>query len=333
MIKTWYKLISFGLFLLCFFIVSPTPVSAVDCSGVPISGNYSIGADQGACTFANTVDGVDTGTGTTNTAVLTVTTDGSLSILNGQTIAVGSIDLTGGSITIIDGGTIKTTTPLYADDADSDGYPTSTTLQYISSDTGRVRRNTLTTLSATDCNDSSDIAWQNINGYTDSDEDGYGTGSLQPVCSGSSIATGYTTANNTDCNDTGTSSGNVWVSASCYLDGDNDNYGSTTAKTCTDNATCGSATWGSGGAGTVAASGNFSSNNTDCNDGNASIWVNRWECDTCCQQELTDDPCGCADNTYSCVGYCWYVDCYNPEYKCEYCPVYYDCNCGWECGT
>jgi hypothetical protein len=101
--------------------------------------------------------------------------------------------------------------------------------------------------------------------YTDSDGDGYGTGAAVKKCG--TTASGYAT-NNTDCNDTGTNSANVRISATCYVDVDNDNYGSTTAKSCTNNATCGSATWASGAAGTPAASGNFSAVNTDCYDAN-----------------------------------------------------------------
>lgn len=148
--KTWYKLISFSLFLFCLFIISPTPISAVDCSNVPISGNYSVNT---ACAFAGTINGVDTGTSSTNTAVLTIATGGSLSILSGQTITVGSISLTGGSIIQIQG-TIKIGTPLWMVDADADGYPANTTQYAQTSAPGNGRRrNTMTSITETDCND------------------------------------------------------------------------------------------------------------------------------------------------------------------------------------
>ncbi len=150
--KTWYKLISFCLFLFCLFIVSPTPISAANCSGVPIGGNYSVNS---ACAFAGTINGVDTGTSSTNTAVLIIAPGGSLSILSGQTIAVGSISLTGGSITIISGGTIKLRTPLWMIDADADGYPANTTQYAQTSAPGNGRRrNTMTSITEVDCSDS-----------------------------------------------------------------------------------------------------------------------------------------------------------------------------------
>jgi len=103
--------------------------------------------------------------------------------------------------------------------------------------------------------------------YQDSDSDTYGNSAVSTKRCGTSYS-GYVT-NNTDCNDSGTNSANVYITKTCYVDSDNDDYGSTTSKTCTNNATCGSATWASGANGTAAASGNFSGVNTDCYDSNA----------------------------------------------------------------
>ena len=42
-----------------------------------------------------------------------------------------------------------------------------------------------------DCNDNNPLVWQNLNGYLDSDEDGFGTGELVTICSGDSIPSNY----------------------------------------------------------------------------------------------------------------------------------------------
>lgn len=106
--------------------------------GEPVSGNHSIASP---CAFTGTINGVDAGSGSTNTAVLTVTTGGSLTVLSDQTAAVGSLSLTGGAITIVDGGSIKIGTPIYLPDNDDDGYPTSvTTTQYLTGGTHYARR-------------------------------------------------------------------------------------------------------------------------------------------------------------------------------------------------
>ena len=137
------------IILLLLSLFFAPPALAVNCANVPISGNYTVDT---ACNFANTVDGVDAGTGTANTAVLTSTTGGSLTVGAGTTLAVGSLSLTRGNIIIINTGQIKIGAPLYATDADADAYPASITAFYTSADTGRVRRNTLTALTV-DCND------------------------------------------------------------------------------------------------------------------------------------------------------------------------------------
>jgi len=124
-------------------------INAVDCSPTV---NGAINTVSASCSFAGTIDGVDYGTGTTNTAILEPETGVTITVSAGQTLAVGSIDLAGdGSFVIINTGQIKLNAPLYVTDADADGYPANTTL-YISSASGRVRRNSLASL-AVDCND------------------------------------------------------------------------------------------------------------------------------------------------------------------------------------
>lgn len=51
-----------------------------------------------------------------------------------------------------------------------------------------------------DCNDNNADVWQLLPGYLDSDEDGYGTGSLLDVCSGEELLEGYSEING-DCDD------------------------------------------------------------------------------------------------------------------------------------
>ena len=148
-LKPALKIISLLFFILGLMIISSQLAAAVSCANVPISGNYTVDT---ACNFANTVDGVDAGTGTANTAILTSTNGGSLTVGAGTTLAVGSMSLTGGNIIIIDTGLIKVGTALYATDADADGYPASITAFYTSAASGRVRRNSLASL-VVDCDD------------------------------------------------------------------------------------------------------------------------------------------------------------------------------------
>jgi len=51
-----------------------------------------------------------------------------------------------------------------------------------------------------DCNDNNPEIWQNLKGYLDNDEDGYGTGNLLDVCSGEELSEGYSEISG-DCND------------------------------------------------------------------------------------------------------------------------------------
>lgn len=109
-----------------------------DCAGVPASGNHTLSSP---CAFPGSINGVDAGSGSTNTAVLTLSNGGDLSVLPGTTIAVGSVSLSGGSLIMWDTGQLKLNTPLYLPDADGDGYPTSvTSTQYTSGGAGRARR-------------------------------------------------------------------------------------------------------------------------------------------------------------------------------------------------
>ncbi|RLC34129.1 MAG: hypothetical protein DRZ76_03235, partial [Candidatus Nealsonbacteria bacterium] len=51
-----------------------------------------------------------------------------------------------------------------------------------------------------DCDDSNSQIWQNLQGYIDADNDGYGVGNILEICSGESLPQGYSSAGG-DCND------------------------------------------------------------------------------------------------------------------------------------
>jgi|GEM_PF-2554545 len=374
-----------------------TPYSFItrmaDCANVPLNGNHSIST---ACTFPGTINGVDAGTGTANTAKLTIGSGGFLTILSDQTIATGALELISGTITTIDGGKLLIGPHLYLPDFDNDGYPgINTSIQYLTAESGRARRSI-----PTDCNDLDSSKWQNITGYTDADNDGYGTGSGSSICSGATLLSGYvanntdcndgsnlvfspttcyidadndgytlgtvnctnnttcasatkagvgtgtvgtytagrlktTAGTGTDCNDTGTNSINVYYTKTCYVDTDNDDYGSTTSRLCTNNITCSAVTWASNGNGTAAATGNFAAGNTDCND-NAYSTTN-----TCCtNQEVCDSCCVghdlCSGNCPSCAtgpwSACTHYTISGTGCSCNYCEIYEEvCNCRIEC--
>lgn len=139
------------LFLAVFPKIS-LPLYAVDCSAVTIGGNLDITT---SCTFSGTVNGVDSGTGTQNSALLSVGSTGTLTVNPSQQIGMGTLSLqTGGAIVLFDGGSLSFGKPICTTDADSDGYPSSTT-QIISSTAppNARRRNVMTTITNIDSND------------------------------------------------------------------------------------------------------------------------------------------------------------------------------------
>ncbi len=230
-----------------------------------------------------TVAGLDSGTGTTNTSILTVSS-GILAITSIETIAVGDIIVSDtGSITVATGATIITDGTLWAIDADDDHCPASDEFYVATSSphADAVRLNTITDFITQDCeDDNASVQGGGTAYYQDSDDDGYGNSDESTSTCGSAPE-GYV-ADGTDCNDTGTNSENVHVSATCYLDSDGDTYGdSSTSYTCTDNAICTSVTWASQGDGSTASNtGSLAANNTDCYDSNANAFPGQTTCYT-----------------------------------------------------
>lgn len=138
-------------FILIAFNLIKTGVYASDCSDVSPSGDLVLTT---ACSFSGTINGVDSGTGTTNTAIITLNPGSKLILLSGQKIAVGSILFKGGSL-VLSGGSFSTNTPIWMIDEDSDGYP-GTTTQYAQKTpplNGR-RRSSLISMTILDSNDS-----------------------------------------------------------------------------------------------------------------------------------------------------------------------------------
>ena len=103
-----------------------------------------------------------------------------------------------------------------------------------------------------DCNDHDANKWQLLDGYLDNDNDGYGAGLLNDVCSGEGLPEGYSETNG-DCDDSVASCNTDCVSLN-YLDADKDDYGNLNEP----HRAC-------------DASSDYVSNSNDCNDNNNEI--------------------------------------------------------------
>ncbi|MCL5439101.1 MAG: hypothetical protein M1268_03885 [Patescibacteria group bacterium] len=142
------------------YFIFITPSFSASCAGVPISGNYTVST---SCTFAGNIDGVDNGSGTTNNAVLIIGTGATLTVNNLQTIGWGSMVKQGtGSVVRTAGGTLKKM-PIWMLDNDTDGYVGSTTQNIQATQpSGYRRRNLMTNITTTDCNDNVAAIYQNL---------------------------------------------------------------------------------------------------------------------------------------------------------------------------
>jgi len=146
------NIISVIFLILLTFHLFGTSVNAVDCPVNPVGGDLVLNS---SCSFNGFINGVDSGVDSTNSAVLTIGTGVELIILPNQVIGVGSFKREpGSSIIVRRGGVLKTKTPIWMIDEDSDGYP-STTTQYIQSTPplNGKRRNVMKSMVNIDSND------------------------------------------------------------------------------------------------------------------------------------------------------------------------------------
>lgn len=180
-----FKWVTASLFFVVLLFGTSGQVKATDCTSV-LSGNLTISS---SCAFPNLIDGIDSGTGATNIGILTISA-GTLTVSASQTLALGSIQFSGGNLVLINTGRLFINAPLYMKDADADGWPDSLTLATTSATTGYVRRASLSGLTL-DCDTGSSYNTSNVccsaNGSacgadstcctsicgTDADSDGY----------------------------------------------------------------------------------------------------------------------------------------------------------------
>jgi hypothetical protein len=202
------KLLSLLFVVALFATFTSKPAYAVACSAQA----GSTVTVSSSCTFSGTKDGVDAGSGNTNTGIISITSGATLTVGAGQTIAYGSITKgAGGGSIIKTGGGVLLKGGIWYTDADTDGYAASTTpvIQTTAPASGR-HRNAMTNVATADCNDADAAKYQNLTGYggpsggSDSDGDGYYNGSLQSnICSGASLPAGYSSSQ--DCYDSNAS--------------------------------------------------------------------------------------------------------------------------------
>lgn len=238
--------ISFFLFTIFYLLFTGDKAYAAACSSIPAGGDYTVSS---SCNFSGTVDGVDNGN-------LTINNGTTLTINAGQTVVwnSGKSITVNGSIIINSTGQLKKTN-LWMTDADSDNYPASTTqvAQDNAPANGR-RRNLMSSVSSTDCNDSDSTLQPTRTYYTDADADGYGAsagsecqtistwGNSACTTAGSAYAKNSASTcrlisvSGTDCDDT---RNNVWLTYNgVALDADQDGYiASGSEQWCVGNST------------------------------------------------------------------------------------------------
>ena len=138
--------------------VSPTVAGSTTLS-IP-EDTYIVGIIDGDHPATRLVDGVDNGTGTTNTGTITISGGATVVVDTNLTVVAGSFVITSGSIVLNPtGGVLKPGGILYAIDADQDTWPGSiNTLFAVTKGTAKpsnfTRRDSLSSLSTVDCNDS-----------------------------------------------------------------------------------------------------------------------------------------------------------------------------------
>lgn len=107
------------------------------------------------CTIS-TKEGVDNANGnevsTSNTASLSLLSNGSVTINSTGSLLVGSLAMSGGSVAIQSGGLIKTGTPIFVADFDADGWAADFTF-FEASSPGLRRLGVMKSTSTADCQD------------------------------------------------------------------------------------------------------------------------------------------------------------------------------------
>lgn len=252
-----------------------TQGSASGCSSVNLTTDYTASS---SCVFGNsTTDGVDKGTGTTNTAVLTVAKDTTLTVGANQTVAYGTIYKPGATVVRLSGGTLRRS-PVWVPDADADGYPDNLGTQgqvvQATQPSGYARRAVIVATNK-DCDSTDATKFKNYVSYVDVDADAYTTTAAQAlICSGSTLTGGSATSSGVDCNDANI---NAYTNQNVGTDVDQDGSSTSTASSqCMGaSSTVSSRTYYKNSASTYSFIASASIVNTsDCLDSDADIYQN-----------------------------------------------------------
>lgn len=162
-------LLSFLVVIFYFLLFADQKIMAA--CPFPNSGNATISS---SCSIdAGTVDGVDAGTGSTNTAIITIS-GGTLTLNSNSTLLAGSFSLSGGAMAIGSGAQIKPGGAIYAVNSDGDGYFS----ENVWSLSGSTRRSSVSTF---DCYDSNANAYPGSSYCSDQHR---GDGSYDYNCDG-----------------------------------------------------------------------------------------------------------------------------------------------------
>lgn len=245
--------------------VSTTPQAFTTTSGAEnpcdpaTSGDLTI---TESCNFTDDNDGVDNGSGSTNTAILTVGSGANLTVNANQKVARGSLVRGSGASISLAAGASVLRGGVWIKDADGDGSIDDATRTVSSTQpAGYVRRkdfsgtypyySLLRAVNTFDCDSTNANIYRNVaNLVTDSDNDGYktsaaasdqcvgatsvintrtyykdSTGAYTRLASGSVLGGG-----STDCADSGlctdgSASSTCWTSSTYYPDSDGDSHG------------------------------------------------------------------------------------------------------------
>ena len=301
------------IFLACTIFPKPVYAVATSLPSIDVSTvltNYT--ATIATVTGADHNGGADGQGNILNDATITLAGSTAITINNGGTLVAKSITFPVGTTASISlqstSATIlpNDTTPIYVTDTDSDGYTTSFSTMTTTSGTGKRRLFNMTSTSQIDCLDSVAVAdagyvYTSATCYPDVDSDTFGS-TVEETCigktdhsavtcatathayaAGAGVTAGPFVTNNTDCLDSVAvaRAGYVYTSATCYVDADNDNYGSNTSKTCIGNVahsavTCATATYAyAAGVGVNATAANFDADNYDCDDNDNTMYPGR----------------------------------------------------------